>query len=162
MASVEFTKQMLRITYEVEDGVLEVMGHEIGGEIVSAIPDGVAVRTDTSSGQMIELSVHEGTVNVSVDMTERRKLWDGDVGLRPYMEAYRQAVSEREHAGISEFQDDGDYILLHFFLELPAYADVPHRRYFSIAEIIDQVVEVLDALATRAEKLARAKVAAGA
>ena len=53
-----------------------------------------------------------------------RKYWDGDIGLSPYIEAYQQAVLERDDAAESDFQNDNDYIYLHYDITISEDLDI--------------------------------------
>jgi hypothetical protein len=88
---------------------------------LSEIPEELTIKPVESAGVItndIGLSFADGSAFVSVHVCERRKLWDGDVGLRVYMEALQQAICERADAEESDLDDDGDYILLDYNIKI--------------------------------------------
>src|SRR5438094_1019476 len=76
----------------------------------------------------------------------RRKYCDEDVGLSPYIEAYRQAVLERDDTDESDFQDDSDYIFLHY--------EITISEDLEIQEAINRVESIITAIEKRADQLA--------
>lgn len=58
------------------------------------------------------------TACVEFEEMQRRKLWDGDVGLGKYMETKRDIIAERADqlgdVSLDSYEDDGDYIFLHY------------------------------------------------
>ncbi len=95
----------------------------------------------------IGLSAFEdGSASVFVEVMQRRKYWDGDVGLSPYIEAFRQAIRERDDAEESDFQDDGDYIFLRY--------DITISEDLDIQEAINRVEGINTAIEKRADQLA--------
>lgn len=78
----------------------------------------------------IELSpFREGSASSLVEEMFRRKLWDGDVGLSPYIAALRQAVDEHVQATESDFQDDGDNVFFRYAITVTEDlgSDKPNR-----------------------------------
>jgi diguanylate cyclase (GGDEF)-like protein len=88
----------------------------------------------------------DGSATASVEVMERRKYWDEDVGLSPYMEAFREAVEEREDAVEIDFHDDGDYVVL-------AY-DITISEDLEIQEAVSRVEGIITAIEKRADQLA--------
>jgi Diguanylate cyclase, GGDEF domain len=80
----------------------------------------------------------------------RRKFWDGEVGLSPYVEAYRQAIREQEDAEETDFQDDGDYIFLDYEIKIP--------EDLKIEDAISCVEDAIGVIEERTEQLVRRKV----
>src|SRR6266849_792456 len=87
----------------------------LSGLKLSEIPEGLTIKPLEAVENNLGLSSFaDGSASASVEVMERRKHWDGDVGLTPYMEAFRQAIRERDGTEESDFRDDGDYIFLHY------------------------------------------------
>ena len=77
---------------------------------VESIADGqIEIKNDIGLSSFVG-----GSASAFVEVMQRRKYWDGDVGLSPYIEAFRQAIRERDDAKESDFQDHGDYIFVHY------------------------------------------------
>ena len=119
---------------------------------LSEIPGELIIKpVESIDGSRIEIkndirlsSFADGSASASVEIMHRRKYWDGDVGLSPYIEAYRQAVLERG-AKESDFQDDGDNILLHY--------DITISEDSEIEEAINLVENIITSIEKRAEQL---------
>ncbi len=91
---------------------------------LSDVPDGLVIKpVEAIEGNVIHVENDiaigcfiRGHALARVEEMGRRKLWDGEVGFGKFMEAMRQAVSERHETmgdvDVSDFQDDGDYIFL--------------------------------------------------
>jgi diguanylate cyclase (GGDEF)-like protein len=130
----------------------------LAGFKLSEIPEELTIKPveSTANGQIeikndIRLSSFaDGSASALVEVTLRRKYWDGDVGLSPYIEAYRQAILERDDADESDFQDDGDYISLHF--------EIAIRQDLEIQDAIKQVESVIAVIETRTEQIARRRL----
>src|SRR6266478_2034894 len=92
----------------------------LAGFKLSEIPEELTIKpVESIDGNQTEIkndirmsAFINGSASSFVEVMLRRKYWDGDVGLSPYIEAYRQAILERDDAEESDFQDDGDYIIL--------------------------------------------------
>lgn len=91
-----------------------------------------------------------GSASAFVEVLQRRKLWDGQVGLSPYMEAYRQAVREQEDTEESDFQDDDDYVFLYYEMRL--------SEDLEIQAAISRVEKVVAAIEERTEQLVRRRL----
>jgi diguanylate cyclase (GGDEF)-like protein len=121
---------------------------------LSEIPEELTIKpVESIEGNRIEVkddirlsSFANGSASASVEVMQRRKHWDGDIGLTPYMEALRQALRERDDAKESDFQDDGDYIFLHY--------DITISEDLDIKEAINRVERVITAIEKRADHLA--------
>ena len=104
----------------------------LAGFKLSEIPKELAIKPVESIDRgQIEIkndirlsSFADELASASVEVMQRRKYWDGDVGLSPHIEAYRQAVLERDDAEESDFQDDGDYIFLRYDITLSEDLDI--------------------------------------
>jgi diguanylate cyclase (GGDEF)-like protein len=120
---------------------------------LSEIPLDLTIKpVESISGAYIKVqynfglsSFSDGSGTAQVEVMERRKYWDGDVGLSPYMEAYRQAVREQENTEESDFQDDGDYIFLYYGITI--------SEDLGIEDAINRVEEIIEVIEKRAEQL---------
>src|SRR2546430_5232738 len=112
---------------------------------LSEIPEELTIKPEDSMEIGLS-SFADGSASVFVEVMERRKHWDGDVGLTPYREAFRQAIRERDDAEESDFQDDGDYILLHY--------DITISEDSEIQEAINRIEHIIAAIEKRADQLA--------
>ncbi len=75
----------------------------------------------------------------------RRKFWDGEVGLTPYVAALRQAIAETADVAESDLDDDGDYIFLHYEISFRQDLDVQHA--------MQRVDAAISAIHERADQL---------
>jgi len=87
-----------------------------------------------------------GAATAFVEDIFRRKYWDEDVGLTPYIAALRQAIEEREEASETDFQDDGDYIFLHYQIQLTEDSE--------LQDAIKMLEGVIGDIEARADQLA--------
>lgn len=121
---------------------------------LSEIPEELTIRpVESIDGNQIEVkdeiglsSFADGSASASVEVTLRRKYWNGDVGLPQYLEAYRQAIRERDDSKESDFEDDGDYISLHY--------DITISEDLEIQEAINLVERSITTIEKRADQLA--------
>lgn len=121
---------------------------------LSDIPDDVAIKpVEAINDHIIEMKnnaelfpFRNGEAFAIVEEMFRRKFWDEDIGLTPYVAALRAAVDEDPRTKEVEFQDDDDYIFLHY--EIQITEDVP---IIAASELVDATVE---ALHERADQLA--------
>lgn len=62
------------------------------------------------------------TVVVEFEDSGRRKIWDGPIGFKLYMETKRDIISERQKEvsdiALDSYEDDGDYIFLRYSMKL--------------------------------------------
>jgi diguanylate cyclase (GGDEF)-like protein len=113
---------------------------------VESIADGqIEIENDISLS-----SFAGGSASATVELMHRRKYWDGDVGLTPYIEAFRQAIRETDAVEESDFQDDGDYISL--------YYEVTILEDLEIEQAIRRVEGTIDSIEKRAEQLTHRRV----
>ena len=113
---------------------------------VESISNGtVEIRNDTAISPFVE-----GCTNVFVEVMERRRHWDGDIGLTPYIEAFRSAVREREDTKEVDFQDDGDYVSLTYEIEINEDLDI-RDAIKDVEATIQEVAERTGQLANRLE-----------
>jgi diguanylate cyclase (GGDEF)-like protein len=87
-----------------------------------------------------------GEASAFVEVMQRRKFWDSDIGLTPYIEAYRRVLVERQGAEESDFEDDGDYIFLHY--------TIPISEDLDIREAISRVENIIAEIEKRTDQLA--------
>ncbi len=95
-------------------------------------------------------SFADGSASAFVEVMLRRKNWDGDVGLSPYIEALRQAIRERDDSEESDFQDDGDYVCLYY--EITICEDL------EIRQAIRRVEDIITVIEARGEHLAHRRM----
>src|SRR6267154_48584 len=120
---------------------------------LSEIPEELTIKPVESivNGQIeikddISLScIVDGSASAFIEVMLRRQHWDGDVGLTPYIEAYRQAILERDDAEESDFQDDGDYIFLHY--------EITIDRDVEIQDAVRQLEHVISDIENRTEQI---------
>lgn len=118
--------------------------------------------------ECLTASYTEGPV-LQIEVSARRKLWDGDIGLRLYMVCLKQAIEENESADINDFIDDGDYILLSYNINLPGpcmiRVDECQTSFVGgienpMKEMDAQTKKVIEQIEERATQLAKTKIAA--
>ena len=139
--------------FEDETGESIIPKKVLSGFRLSEIPEELTIKpVESIDGNKIEIkndirlsSFADGSASASVEVMLRRKYWDEDVGLSPYIEAYRQAIVERDDAEESDFQDDGDYIFLHY--------DITVSEDLEIQEAIKRVEGIITAIEKRADQL---------
>lgn len=125
---------------------------------LSEIPEELTIKpVESISGGQLEIkndirlsSFRAGSASAIVEVMLRRKHWDGDVGLSPYIEAYRQAILERDDVQESDFQDDGDYIFLHY--------EITIRDDLEIRDAVNQIESAIGVLEDRTEQIAHKKL----
>jgi diguanylate cyclase (GGDEF)-like protein len=132
--------------------------HVLTGFKLSEIPDPLIIKpVESIKGVQIEIkndfglsSFKGGSASAFVEVMLRRKYWDGDVGLSQYIEALRQAIDERDDAAESDFQDDGDYVFVHYEIEI--------SEDLEIGQGIKIVDDIIAAIESRAEQLANRRL----
>jgi hypothetical protein len=134
---------------ESETGESIIPKKMLTGFCLSEIPEDLIIKPEDSMDIALS-SFADGSASVFVEVLQRRKHWDGDVGLSPYIEAYRQAILERNDAEGSDFQDDGDYIFLHY--------DISISEDLEIQEAINRVEGITTAIEKRADQLAHRRL----
>ena len=106
---------------EEETGYVAVPKEFLTGFRLSDIPADIIIKPiDKIEGHTIYITndvafsqFSGGSASAAVEEMFRRKFWDGDTGLSPYVAALRQAANETDEAAETEVGDDGDYIFLH-------------------------------------------------
>jgi diguanylate cyclase (GGDEF)-like protein len=125
---------------------------------LSEIPEDLIIKpVESIAGAYIEIkndialsSFAGGSASAYVEIMLRRKYWDGEVGLSPYIEAYRLAIREQEDAEETDFQDDGDYIFLYYEIRI--------TEDLEIENAIRSVEGAIGVIEERAEQLVRRRV----
>jgi len=144
--------------YESETGESIIPKKVLTGFRLSEIPEDLTIKpVESIAGAYIEINndiglsaFAGGRASASVEVMQRRKYWDGEVGLTLYMEAFRQAIRERSEAEESDFQDDGDYMFLHY--------EITISEDFEIGDAIKSVEEIITTIEERTEQLVRRRL----
>jgi diguanylate cyclase (GGDEF)-like protein len=121
--------------------------------LLSDIPDDIIFKpVDKIEGHTIQMNnavalsqFSDGSATASIEEMFRRKFWDGDLGLSPYVAALRESIGEDEAALETDFQDDDDYIFLHY--------DITMTENLEIGEALDKIGGEIAALHIRADQL---------
>ena len=117
---------------EGEGGEAVIPKNLLAGIRLSAIPDDIRIKpVESIQGNVIHAEndiglsrFSAGLATASVEELFRRKFWDGEVGLSPYVAAFRQAIAEHDETSETDFQDDDDYIFLHYEVALTQDLDI--------------------------------------
>lgn len=160
---------LVLVTHDGEPVALRINGHEFAcqgeqgeatiprrflvGFPLSEIPEGIAIKpVEDIDGNVIHLEHDvtlsrfcDGSASAWVEEMFRRKFWDGDVGLTPYVLALRQAIAEHEQTSETSFQDDGDYIFLHY--------EIAITRDLEVQDAITMVETIIARIGRRADQL---------
>ncbi len=91
---------------EEETGETIIPKSLLAGIRLSAIPDDITVKpVESVEGNAIPAQSNiglsrfsDGSATALVEEWFRRKFWDGEVGLSPYVAALRQAIAEHEES----------------------------------------------------------------
>ena len=89
---------------------------------LSDIPDDITIKpVESIKDNVIEINhdfelsgFRDSEASAIVEEMFRRKFWDEEVGLTPYVTALREAIDEDDVTGETDFDDDSDYIFLHY------------------------------------------------
>jgi len=138
---------------EEETGEIVIPRNLLAGIRLSAIPIDITFKpVESIEGNVIHVQSNvglsrfsAGSATASVEEWFRRKFWDGEVGLTPYVAALRQAIAEHEETYETDFQDDDDYIFLHYELTLTQDLDIQ-----AATELVEGVI---GAIHKRADQL---------
>lgn len=138
---------------EDETGQTIVPKKFLTGFRLSEIPNDITIKpVESIEGHVIhvehDIALSQFSDGLSLAVVEemfRRKFWDGEVGLSPYVAALRQAVDDREEAAETDFQDDGDYVFLHY--------EITIGEDLEIQEAIRRVEGAIKAIHERADQL---------
>ena len=142
---------------EEETGYVAVAKEFLTGFRLSDIPADIIIKPiDKIEGHTIYItndvafSQFSGrSASAAVEEMFRRKFWDGDTGLSPYIAALRQAANETDEAAETEFGDDGDYIFLHY--------DILIEKDLEIQEATQLVDAAIQRIRQRADQLVTRK-----
>ncbi len=142
---------------EEETGYVRVPKEFLTGIRLSDIPADIIIKpVDKIDGHTIHITndvafsqFGAGSASAAIDEMFRRKFWDGDTGLSPYVAALRQALNETDQAAETDFDDDGDYILLHY--------DIFIENDFEIQEAMQLVDSAIQRIHQRADQLVTRK-----
>ena len=137
---------------EEETGCVTVPKGFLRDFLLSEIPDDISIKpVEKIEGNCIHVKnvvsfyrFRDGSATAAVEEMFRRKLWDGETGLSPYVAALRQAIAEEE-ATEKDFEDDGDYIFL--------YYDITISEDLGIQEAILFVDAAIERIQKRADQL---------
>ncbi|HWW15181.1 MAG TPA: GGDEF domain-containing protein [Candidatus Dormibacteraeota bacterium] len=154
-APVAFRLQGREFACEEETGQTTVPKEFLIGFRLSEIPENIGIKpVEKIDGSMIQVEndvalsqFSGGSASAAVEEMFRRKLWDGDNGLSPYVAALRQAIDETEEADETDFDDDDDYIFLHY--------DITITEDLEIQAAVQLVDATIGRLHDRADQLAR-------
>lgn len=140
---------------EEETGCTIIPKASLRGFRLSDIPDDVSIKpVERIDGNTIHLTNDvalsgftgaSAAAAVAVENMFRRKFWDGETGLSPYVTALRQAVGEHDGASETGFEDDGDYIFVHY--------EVTIGEDLEIQDAIRFVDETIEHIERRADQL---------
>lgn len=144
--------------YEPETGESTIPKKVLHGFRLSEIPEELVIKpVESIAGNYIESendigisSFAGGSASAFVEVMERRKFWDGEVGLSPYIAALRHAIHEYDDAKESDFQDGGDYIFLHY--------EITISEDLEIQCAINHVEGIIGVIDGRAEQLVRRRL----
>jgi diguanylate cyclase (GGDEF)-like protein len=123
---------------------------------LSEIPDDITIKpVESIKDNVIEIN-HDfelsgfrgGEASAIVEEMFRRKFWDGDVGLTPYVTALREAIDEDDVTSESDFDDDSDYIFLHYEVTISEDFVMQDATAF-VDGVIERVHERADQLVHR-------------
>ena len=136
-----------------ETGETAIPKNLLAGIRLSAIPDDITIKpVESIQGGVIHVQndiglsrFSAGSASASVEELLRRKFWDGKVGLSAYVAALREAIAEHGATSETNFQDDDDYIFLHYEVTLTEDWDVQ-----GAAEMVEGVIGNIQ---TRADQL---------
>ncbi len=123
---------------------------------LSDIPDDIRIKpVDKIEEHTIHINndvalshFSSGSALAAVEEMFRRKFWDGETGLSPYVAALRQAIDEYGDAAETDFQDDGDYIFLHYDIIITEDLEIQEAIHF-VDAAIERIQNRADQLVTR-------------
>jgi diguanylate cyclase (GGDEF)-like protein len=139
--------------FEDDTGYVTVPRGLATGFRLSDIPEDISIKpVEKIEGHTIHVKNDvaisgflDGSASADVEEMFRRKFWDGETGLTPYVLALRQAIEEEDSSSETDFQDDGDYIFLHY--------DIGITQDFEIQEATDLVDATIERIHERADQL---------
>ena len=104
---------------EGEGGEAVIPKNLLAGIRLSAIPDDIRIKpVESIQGNVIHAEndiglsrFSAGLATASVEELFRRKFWDGEVGLSPYVAAFRQAIAEHDERSTQSFEQSAQCLL---------------------------------------------------
>lgn len=128
----------------------------LAGIRLSEIPDDITIKPVESINDNVVEVVHDvelstfqdGVASAIVEEMFRRKFWDEDIGLSSYITALRDAIAEDVATVETEFDDDGDYVFLHYEVTITEDLDIRDATQF-IDGVIESIHRRADQLAHR-------------
>jgi diguanylate cyclase (GGDEF)-like protein len=138
---------------EDDTGEVTVPRELATGFRLSDIPEDISIKpVEKIEGHTIHVKndvaisqFRDGAASTEVEEMFRRKFWDGETGLTPYVLALRQSIEEEGSSLERDFQDDGDYIFLHF--------DVAITEDLEIREAVELIDTTIERIHERADRL---------
>jgi diguanylate cyclase (GGDEF)-like protein len=129
---------------EDDTGEVTVPRELATGFRLSDIPEDISIKpVEKIEGHTIHVKndvaisqFRDGAASTEVEEMFRRKFWDGETGLTPYVLALRQSIEEEGSSLERDFQDDGDYIFLHFGVAITEDLEIREA-----VELIDATIE---------------------
>jgi len=137
-----------------ESGEIAIEKKFLFGFKLSDIPESILIKpVEAVEGDVIHVDNNvaislfdDNSACALVEVMLRRKSWDGEIGLSPYVTSLRQAINERDGVAETDFEDDGDYVFLRYEVEI--------AEDMEIQAAIHMVDTVIAAIEHRAEELA--------
>jgi len=136
-----------------EEGQTVIPKLFLTGFRLADIPEDITIKpVESIEGNTIHIHndiefcrTEDGSTFALVEQMFRRKFWDGATGLSPYVTALRQVIEEHGETVESDFQDDGDYIFVHFEIRLAPELEIEQaiRRADAIVENVEHRAEQL-------------------
>jgi GGDEF domain-containing protein len=138
---------------EDETGHVVIPREFAAGFRLSDIPEDISIKpVERIEGQTVHIKndiaisrFRDGAASTDVEEIFRRKFWDGETGLTPYVVALRQSIAEDPITAETDFQDDGDFIFLHY--------DISIGTDLEIQEALDLVDAIIERIHKRADQL---------
>lgn len=133
---------------EEETGLVTLSKNLAIGFRLSDIPEDIIIKpVERIEGHTIHVKndiaisgFREGVASVDVEEMFRRKFWDGETGLTPYVTALRHAINEEDSSTETDFQDDDDYIFLHYDIAVTSNLEI-QPAIVLIDAIIERIQE---------------------
>jgi len=153
-ASLHIGQQDFQV--EEETGYVTVPKEFLTGFRLSEIPADIIIKpVDKIEGHAIHITndvafsqFSGGSGSAAVEEMFRRKFWDGETGLSPYIAALRQAVKETDESAETDFADDGDYIFLHYAILIGKDLEI-HEAMKLVDAVIQSIHQRADQLVAR-------------
>jgi len=141
---------------EEETGYVTVPKEFLTGSRLSDMPEDISIKpVEKIEGHTIHVQndvalsqFTGGLASAVVEDMFRRKFWDGHTGLSPYVAALRQAIDEVDEAAETDFQDDGDYIFVHYEITMTEDLRIQDAIHF-VDATIERIQERADQLVSR-------------